>query len=84
MLTMQSREPPIVPSHVFFGDIFENGVFPIIDPTRYAMVSLIHSEKIMAQGNKDAYELLFVRDSAGTYCFAFKPKSINKRTGSTI
>lgn len=53
ILTTQSMTPPNVPSHVFFGDIFEKGVFPIIDPTRYAMVSFIQSEKIMAQGNNE-------------------------------
>ena len=29
----QSIAPPIVPSQVFLGDIFENGVFPINEPT---------------------------------------------------
>ena len=42
--------PPIVPSQVFFGEIFDNGVLPIIDPTMYAIVSLIHREKIISSG----------------------------------
>ena len=25
--------PPMVPSHVFFGEIFESGVLPINEPT---------------------------------------------------
>jgi hypothetical protein len=39
-----------VPSHVFFGDIFDKGVLPINEPTIYAMVSFTHKEKIITQG----------------------------------
>ena len=46
----QRTAPPIVPSHVFFGDIFEKGVLPMNEPTIYAMVSFIQIEKIIAQG----------------------------------
>ena len=47
---MQRIIPPIVPSQVFFGEIFDIGVLPIKEPTIYAIVSLIHKEKIKTSG----------------------------------
>ncbi len=51
MVTTQSKAPPMVPSQVFFGEIFEKGVLPINDPTIYAIVSFIQIEKIIPQGS---------------------------------
>src|SRR5690242_11754066 len=50
MVIIQSNAPPIVPSHVFFGEIFDNGVLPINEPTMYAIVSFTQREKIIPQG----------------------------------
>jgi len=47
---MQSIIPPIVPSHVFFGEMDVSGVLPANDPTIYAIVSLIHMHAIMISG----------------------------------
>src|ERR1035437_2702836 len=47
---MQSNPPPMVPSHVFLGDIFDKGCLPINEPTMYCMVSLIHKENIIPHG----------------------------------
>ena len=33
IVTTHKIAPPIVPSQVFFGDIFENGVLPMNEPT---------------------------------------------------
>jgi hypothetical protein len=49
--TVQRMIPPIVPSQVFLGEIFVICVLPIKEPTIYAMVSLIHKEKIKVSGN---------------------------------
>ena len=38
-----NRPPPINPSHDFLGDILSNNLLlPIVIPTRYAKVSLLH------------------------------------------
>ena len=50
--TTESMAPPIVPSHVFFGETFESGVLPISDPTIYAMVSFIQILAIITIGKK--------------------------------
>jgi phytoene dehydrogenase-like protein len=42
--------PPMVPSQVFLGEIGESGVFPIREPTIYAIVSLIHIEAMTTNG----------------------------------
>ena len=42
--------PPNVPSQVFFGDMEVSGVFPIKEPTMYAIVSLIHMHAMMISG----------------------------------
>src|ERR1700741_1213945 len=48
--TIANTIPPIVPSQVFLGDTFVKGVFPMIDPTMYAIVSLIQIEKTIIGG----------------------------------
>ena len=45
-----SIAPPMVPSHVFLGDIFVSGVFPIKEPTIYAIVSFIQIDAIRIIG----------------------------------
>src|SRR4051794_10497516 len=47
---MQSIAPPIVPSHVFLGEIEESEVLPIKEPTIYAMVSFIQIEATSIKG----------------------------------
>ena len=40
----ENRNPPIVPSHVFFGEIRLNNKFrPKVIPVKYENVSLIHT-----------------------------------------
>ena len=51
MIKIHNKPPPIVPSQVFLGDIFEKGVFPINEPTKYAEVSFIQIENKIAHGN---------------------------------
>jgi hypothetical protein len=81
---MQSNAPPIVPSHVFLGEIFDKGVLPINEPTIYAIVSLIQIENIIPQGitnnklsfiNKPVRTRMYINNATGTEIYG-KPNKL--------
>jgi hypothetical protein len=70
---------------MFLGDMGEKGVFPIIDPTMYAMVSLIQIENIIAQGIRGEYPGKVVVANCSCNCTGlFIPRSISISRGTTM
>ena len=77
MIVTQRMAPPMVPSQVFFVDIFENGVLPTNEPTKYAMVSFIQIEKIIPHG-------MIFKKLSGTSFKECKRISIIKMIGNVM
>src|SRR6187397_3499070 len=76
MTMMASMIPPMVPSHVFLGEIEDNGVLPIKEPTIYAIVSFTHKVKMIIRG------MIILKSTLAS--IQWLRKSINNARGNEI